>query len=248
MWRHPALELGSHMPSFTGFFTPLRLSEFQAALTRLRNSLDCLNCSPPAAPSLTTQPLILLPGQGHIACSSSSRRALNPRALTTNVVAELQVSHTCHKFRRRLKSVEIDTRSKFAPRATSPPNSSPDDSSPPRTSEPQPRSRAELTLAQVSPVFVRVCTTGRRPGSFKTCSSPRTTSHPHHSSPASRRAPIRSCSRYRPPQPAQHRPHPRHPHHSATPPVSHPAKAHPTCPSSRHSTTPALSLLKPQST
>ena len=184
MWRHPALELGSHMPSFTGFFTPLRLSEFQAALTRLRNSLDCLNCSPPAAPSLTTQPLILLPGQGHITCSSSSRRALNPRALTTNVVAELQVSHTCHKFRRRLKSVEIDTRSKFAPRATSPPNSSPDDSSPPRTSEPQPRSRAELTLAQVSPVFVRVCTTGRRPGSFKTCSSPRTTSHPHHSSPA----------------------------------------------------------------
>ena len=174
MWRHPALELGSH-DSHTDLSTPPRLSEFQAALTCLRKSLDCPNCRPHADLSLTTQPLILLPGQGPIACSSSSRRALNSRALTTNVVAELQVSHACPKFRRRPRSVEIDIRSEFAHRTTSPPNSSPGDVSPPITSAPQPRSRAGLTLAQVSPVFVRVCATGRRPGSFKTCYSPRTT-------------------------------------------------------------------------
>ena len=45
----------------------------------------------------------------------------------------------------------------------------------------EPRSRADLALAQVSPVFVRVCSTGRRPRSFKTCSSPRTKTPPHHS-------------------------------------------------------------------
>jgi hypothetical protein len=47
----------------------------------------------------------------------------------------------------------------------------------------QPRSRAELTLAQVSPVFVRVCATGRRPGSFHIKSSPRSSNSPapHHS-------------------------------------------------------------------
>ena len=39
--------------------------------------------------------------------------------------------------------------------------------------EPQPRSLAKLALAQVSPVFVRVHATGRRPGSFHIKSSPR---------------------------------------------------------------------------
>lgn len=89
----------------------------------------------------------------------------------------------------RPRSVEIDTRSK-SPR--------------PGRSLSQLRSRAALlrspppllsaslphhpnlahgstAASPVSPVFVRVHATGRRPGSFKTCSSHRSPSHPHDS-------------------------------------------------------------------
>ena len=44
--------------------------------------------------------------------------------------------------------------------------------------EPQPRSRADLTIAQVSPIFVRAHATGRRPGSFHIKSSPRSSNSP----------------------------------------------------------------------
>ena len=144
------------------------------------------------------------------------------------------------------ESVEIDTRSEFAPRTPPPRNSDPDDASRPSTSEPQLRSRASFTLAQGSPVFVRVCATGRRPGSFKTCSSPRSLNSPAslYSSLPQGTNPILFQSQTTPPN--QHRPHLRHTHHTVTPPAPHPAKVHPTCISYRYRTTPALSFVKSQ--
>ena len=88
----------------------------------------------------------------------------------------------------------------------------------------QPRSRAGLNLAQVSPVFVRVCATGRRPGSLKTCSSPRSSN-----SPAS------LCSRL--PQgtnPILFQSQTTQPTRTTlSPSPSPPSLRHPTCPSSR---------------
>lgn len=88
----------------------------------------------------------------------------------------------------------------------------------------QPRSRAEIALAQVSPVFVRVCATGRRPESFKTCSSTRTSNSPasihsslphgHHSNPV----PVTD----RPNQPPEHCPHLCHSHHPVRTPFLDP--------------------------
>ena len=88
----------------------------------------------------------------------------------------------------------------------------------------QPRSRAGLNLAQVSPVFVRVCATGRRPGSFHIKSSPRSSN-----SPAS------LCSRL--PQgtnPILFQSQTTQPTRTTlSPSPSPPSLRHPTCPSSR---------------
>ena len=92
MWRHPTLELGSHMPSFTDLSTTPRLSEFQAALTCLRNSLDCPNCRPPATPHPPHKYSTRSQDTTPITCSSSSLSPLNSRVLTTNVVAEAQAA------------------------------------------------------------------------------------------------------------------------------------------------------------
>lgn len=66
--------------------------------------------------------------------------------------------------------------------------------------EPQPRSRADLTIAQVSPIFVRAHATGCRPGSFHIKSS-----HRSSNSPASLR--LRASIKLRP-GPPNHSPAP----------------------------------------
>ena len=82
-----------------------------------------------------------------------------------------------------------------------------------------------LKSAQFSFAFVPLAE-GRDPSTSNP--DPGRPTNPHHSSPASRRAPIRSCSSHRPPkQPSQHRLHLRHLHHPVTPPVSHPDTGHP---------------------
>ena len=66
-----------------------------------------------------------------------------------------------------------------SPRTTPQRNSDPNDASLRAPAEPQPRSRAELALAQVSPVFVRVHATGRTEGRDPSTSNP----VPGHSPP-----------------------------------------------------------------
>ena len=196
-------------------------------------------------PSPTTQPLILLPITSHHRLQLIQSPLTQLPSADYKCSRRLSVTHL-PQIQKDPESVEIDTRSEFAPRTPPPRNSDPDDASRPSTSEPQLRSRASFTLAQVSPVFVRVCATGRRPGSFKTCSSPRSLNSPAslYSSLPQGTNPILFQSQTTPHN--QHRPHLRHTHHTVTPPAPHPAKVHPTCISYRHRTTPALSFVKSQ--
>ena len=95
-----------------------------------------------------------------------------------------------------MRLVEIDTRNELRTQATPPHLYHPDDdlrdsltgddspTSVTATSHQRTRNTpTSLTggnrRAQVSPVFVRVCATGRRPGSFKICSSPQEPQRTH---------------------------------------------------------------------
>ena len=145
-------------------------------------------------PSPTTQPLILLPGQ---------------------LIQSPSLSHpTCPKFRRRPESVEIDTRSRRAPRTTSLRNSIPDDASPPRTCS------APTSL-----------TGGTRPRSSQTsfrsrsCHWPKAWILQHLFQPQV--AQLTRITLLQLPAGHQSDPvpatdHSTNPHHSVTPPVSHP--------------------------
>ena len=227
--------------------TPPRLSEFQAALTRLRNSLDCPDCRPPALRHQRHNHSSCSPSQATIACSSSSRRSLSSRALTTNVVADSQ-SPTCPKFRRTQNlsrsTLGLNSHPGRHLRATQIPTT-PLGQVPQKPSFAHGRVSPSLKSAQFSFAFVPLAA-GRDPS--RLVPAPGRSTHPHHSTASLPQGtnPILFQSQTTPPN--QHRPHLRHTHHTVTPPAPHPAKVHPTCISYRHRTTPALNLIKTRST
>ena len=193
-------------------FHTTRLSEFQAALTRLRNSLDCLNCRPHADLSPTTQPLILLPGQG-------------PNRLQLIQLPRTQLQNADYRCSRRVSVTPPAPNSEGDQNLSRStlgldvhPGRHPFETQIPTTPLRQAPQNPSLAHGRVSPslksaqFFVRVCATGRRPGSFKTCSSPRSSNPP-----------ASLCSS---------------PHATPSPSPSPPSLRHPTCPSSRPRPTP----------